>query len=332
MLLAKVQSFNEENKSGLVSILKTDLFYNIQSLKSNYPQLINTLNCSQSILDSTQLTNLMMNSNNEFSFEARGKDWAGNADSGLKVRIDGVKDLLKRLNKDESLNFDSNYTIVDFLAGNGYVNQVANLILGSDKSPQFINSDLSYFMFRDALKNGLFSVWQSAENPFWIKSSSVDAVLYAYGTHHIQNRSKAIKEGARNLKDGGRLVIHDFEEGSPMATWFADIVSNFSKTRHDYPHFSQQEMFYLAENAGLKNIKIEHIDDPFVIVADTKEKALYSLSKYVMDLYGLVKFNGDVNRVLSLIDQYFGIHSRQINDSQFEVKIVRNALVCSATK
>ncbi len=169
-LTTQIQSSTEENTSDLVPILKTDLFYNIQSLKSNHSCLFNILNSIQNILDSSQLTDLMMNSNNEFSFEARGKDWAGNADSGFKVRLDGVKDLLKRLNKDESLNFDSNYIIVDLLAGNGYVNLVTNLILGNHKSPQFINSDISYFMFRDALKNGLFSVWQNIIYYFHILS------------------------------------------------------------------------------------------------------------------------------------------------------------------
>ncbi len=330
-LYSETQTNNLVESLNALSLIKTDLFYETIDLKSNFSKIFSVLNPVSNILEHPELKTLIINSN-EFSLEARGQDWKNNAESGLLVRQEGVKKLLELLNFDGSLNFSQNYIIADLLAGNGYVNKVANLILEPKNKPQFINSDISYFMFKDTLKKDLFATWQSAENLFWLKSASVDAVLYAYGTHHITNRLQAIQEGARILKDGGRLVIHDFEEGGAMAHWFGDIVTNYSKTRHDYPHFSKQEMFYLAEKAGLKNITIEYIDDPFIIIADTEAKARYALAKYVMDLYGLVKFNGNATAVLPLIESYFGIHSHQIADCQFEVKIIRNALVCSASK
>ncbi len=314
----------------LTAIVKTSVYYDFQFLKDNFPKEFKTLHEIESILNSPCFSELIETSNNEFTLETRGKDWADNAGTGLSVRKYGVKDLLKLLNSDSSLNFSPDYSICDLLAGNGYVNQVANCVLEPGKQPIFINSDISFFMFKDCLKQGLFSVWQDAENLFWLKSNTIDAVLLAYGSHHISNRLQAVKEAVRILKPGGRFVLHDFEENSSMADWFQNVVSNYSKTRHDYPHFSKDEMLSLAEKAGLHDIRIQYIEDPFTMVADTEKKAISKLAEYVIQLYGLSKINGDT--ILNFLNKYFYIRSRKNDDHTFEVKVIRNALVCTGTK
>jgi SAM-dependent methyltransferase len=330
--LAQPQLSQKLYLSGLKSIMKTDLSYNLAAIKDKFPGLSSILKGTEEILNSSELEQLIQNSQNEFTLESRGKDWAENAQgNGLLVRGEGVTDLLKLANPAGTLDFSNNFIIGDFLAGNGFINQVGNQKCSSEQSPHFLNSDISYFMYRDSIKNGLFAVWQNADELFWLKDNSLDAAIFAYGTHHINNRLQAVQEAVRVLKPGGRLVFHDFEVGSAVDQWFSNVVSIYA-TPHPYPHFTKEEMLYLAQTVGLRNIKIQYIDDPFIITAETEHEALQSLGKYAINLYGLKQLNGDTAKALRLLNKYFGIETRPTKTNSFEAKIIRNALVLSATK
>jgi SAM-dependent methyltransferase len=184
-------------------------------------------------------------------------------------------------------------------------------------------------------RKNLFSVLQPAQDAYWLRSNSLDAVIYAYGTHHIpkDQRSQAVKEGARVLKRGGRFVLHDFEEEGSMSTWFQAVVNTYGKTRHDYPHFTEKEMLELAQMAELRDVKVESIPDPFVTQASTEIGALSLLAEYAIRMYGLVHLRDELNKTLDLLDHYFqGIQVQQISTELYEARILRNALVVHGTR
>lgn len=299
------------------------------------PRYLELLNINK-IIKSTNYFNSLFIQNyiDDFSIEGRGIEYLNSIEDSFLARQEGVKNLLCFLNQDNSLNFTKDYIICDVLAGNGYVNKITNHILSRSKSPIFINSDISYFMFKKCLEQGLFAAWQSADNLFWLKSNVVDSVLFAYGTHHIQKeqRPKAVEEAARILKKNGKLVMHDFEIDSKMDLWFRNVVNIFSKTKHNYPHFEKQEMINLAQNAGFSKINIFYIDDPFIIVSNTLDSAILKLGKYVQDMYGLIKLNENFPKLLNLIEEFFGIHDKKVSENLYEVKVIRNAMVCCAVK
>ena len=296
---------SELNSLNLESIIKMGIDYDVTEIRKKFLAQFESLRPIEEILNSSDFRELIKNSNNEFSSDSRGQDWAKNAQgNGLIVRREGVTDLLKLTNPDGNLNFSSDFIIADLLAGNGFINQVANDLIPPDKRPQFINSDISYFMYKDCLKNGLFSIWQDAENPFWLKDNSVNAVIFAYGSHHINNRLQAVQEAKRILKSEGRLVLHDFEKKGSVDQWFRDVVSIYA-TPHPYPHFTKDEMLSLAKRAGLRNITIQYIDDPFKITANTQEDALQMLGEYAINLYGLKKLKGDISQGKRIL---FGIN------------------------
>lgn len=268
---------------------------------------------------------------NEFSTSGRGEDYLESIRLFPDVRSEGTLDLLRLAHPQGSLEFDGDHIIADLLAGDGYIEETSKRHLSS--APLFINSDSSPFMVEKCRKKGMFAICQFAQDAFWLKNQSVDATIFAYGTHHIDRvfRSQAAKEGARILKSGGRWVLHDFEEDGPMARFFGEVVNEYGKTRHDYPHFTRQEMLNLAQDAGLSDIAIEYIADPFVVQAPSKLAAKRLLCNYVIKMYGLSGLENELDFTFHLLEQYFSVNLTE-NLSGYEARLIRNALVCHGTK
>jgi len=166
-------------------------------------------------------------------------------------------------------------------------------------------------MVTQALEYGLPAIRQSAQFLF-IKDSSFNAVILAYGTHHIPRDDRLIvcQEAFRVLKPGGNVVVHDFEENSPMAQWFNKVVDKYSNTGHKYSHFTPEELHSYLQKSGFKNIRILYVYDPFIITDINKQIAFKKLMYYIFNMYGLEKLkNGQNNeaipeKVYDLIQKY----------------------------
>lgn len=310
------------------------------SLESYFSQLKNINPAAFTVIDarivreSPRLTNLANLSRNEFTSEGRGSDYLDSIQLSLMARSEGVMDLLGKMHPNGRNGLCSSLIICDLLAGDGYVNKVAHQLLGPARCPIFINSDISQFMVEHCIRDGLFAVWQSATDPFWIRDGSVDGVLMAYGTHHIPRaqRATAVRAAARILRPGGTLVLHDFEEGSPTARWFANVVSTHSVTPHDYPHFTAGEVLDLFAAAQFDDVTVQRITDPFVFHGRDEESVLHLLSDYVVKMYGLERLRSHTQRVLALLDEYFGVVVTRTPHGGFEARIARNALVGSGRR
>ncbi|ODA93216.1 hypothetical protein BFX40_10210 [Mesorhizobium sp. SEMIA 3007] len=273
-------------------------------------------------------------SRNEFTSEGRGSEYLDSIQLSLLARSEGVMDLLGKMHPNGRDGLCSSLIFCDLLAGDGYVNKVAHRLLGEARCPSFINSDVSQFMVDRCIRDGLFAIWQGATDPFWIKDGSVDGVLMAYGTHHIPRvqRATAVRAAARILRPGGIFVLHDFEEGSPTARWFTDVVSTHSVTPHDYPHFTAGEVLDLFAAAEFDGVTVQRIADPFVFHSGDEESALELLAEYVVKMYGLEQLRSHTQRVLTLLDEYFGLVVTQTAHGEFEARIARNALVGSGQR
>lgn len=304
-------------------------------LYEHYPQIACKVLGIETILSrSHSFFELVKSSVNEFSNEGRGEDYIKSIEICPLVRKEGVIELLKFANIERTLSFPPDYVIGDFLAGDGYIEQTANFLLPEGERPFFVNSDISQYMFQICKDAGRFAVLQSAHDLYWLRSNSINAGIFAYGTHHIprSQRSLAAREAVRVLKPGGRWVLHDFEEGGAMANWFGEVVNKLGKTRHDYPHFTREEMLGLAWDASLRDVQLDSIPDPFVVKSATESDALALLATYVIKMYGLIHINGDLDKTIKLLDRYFGVHVRQISPDNYEARIDRYALVCHGTK
>ena len=240
----------------------------------------------------------------EFDSDHSGRgDSYRRAQTDTSVRWTGMRQLLRL-----AANGSEHGTLLDVLGGDGTIAAAATAHGGGELSGWFvITSDRSAQMVDGALRRGLPAVRQDARFLF-LKDSCVDAVLSAYGTHHIpvEQRGAVFGELARVVRPGGRVVVHDFDAKSPMAHFFTEVVDRQSWAGHDYEHFSRASMLQACHEAGLQ-ARIEDIYDPFVVRGDTLRHARDRMCTYIGEMYGIADYLHACgpDRAWSLLMDYF---------------------------
>ena len=211
------------------------------------------------------------------------------------VRLHGIRQLFTMSSPNGSLSsWHPEHVLVDLLGGDGTLARAVELVTTSTNRPTVLTSDMSAGMIRAAQRRELPAIRQAAQR-LRLRDGSVDAVLLAYGTHHIPvaERPAAASEAYRVLRPGGRFVLHDFAEDSTVARWFGDVVHRYSHTGHDYSHFTADELECLYRDAGFSDINVQRMYDPLVLTAPTREEARLHLGDHLRWMYGLTKLAGD---------------------------------------
>lgn len=223
---------------------------------------------------------------NEFDSDESGRgDSYRRAQRDVRVRWTGARQLLAHALPGTP---DGDVTVLDVLGGDGLL---ARAVAESADEPlaklTVLTGDISGPMVERALAMGIPAVRQAAQSLF-LRDSSVDAVLLAYGTHHIApaDRPKAAAEALRVTRAGGRVVLHDFDEASPMARFFAELVHPYSAAGHDYPHFSRQDMAALFRQLPA-TVRVVDVYDPLTVRASDHESTRRRMCAYVADMYGI---------------------------------------------
>jgi ubiquinone/menaquinone biosynthesis C-methylase UbiE len=210
------------------------------------------------------------------------------------VRLHGIRQLFALASPAGTLeSWRPEHVLVDLLGGDGTLARAVERVTSPASRPAVLTSDMSAGMIRAAQRRGLPAVRQAAQR-LRLRDGSVDAVLMAYGTHHIPpaDRPAAFSEAHRVLRPGGAVVSHDFAEGSPTARWFGEVVHPYSHTGHDYPHFTEEEVRRLLSGAGFARIRVERMYDPLVLTAPTQDQARLRLGDHLRWMYGLTRLPG----------------------------------------
>lgn len=207
------------------------------------------------------------------------------------IRIVGIRQLFELISPSRELSsLTPQHKILDVLGGDGVLARAMQHLAIPALMPHVLTSDLSEDMVAAAQAYGLFALRQPAQN-LLLKDDSFDGVIIAYGAHHIppEQRGLACEEAYRVLKDGGRIVLHDFEEGSPMSGWFGDVVDKYSITGHQFSHFTREEIQTYLEEAGFSDIEVNYLYDPFLLDAPSPAAARRLFAECLLNMYGLVK-------------------------------------------
>lgn len=215
----------------------------------------------------------------------RGQQYVRAQRSDVTARSTGISRLIQ-LARENSFRSSPERLLVDLLGGDGLVHRVCGLLRVSDF--RILTCDASPYMVSAAWSMRIPAVLQRAEQPL-MRASSVDAVLLAYGSHHIPPAQRQIvaSEAYRMLRPGGVFILHDFLVGSPMDKWFSEVVHKYSSTGHDYRHFTENEMVGYLAKGGFEKYGVQEMDDPYVIAGPTAEESELRLGRYLVDMYGL---------------------------------------------
>lgn len=225
--------------------------------------------------------------------------------------------------------------ILDVLAGDGTIARFIDDCY--PKKLAIISADLSKFMVDSCFLQNLPSIRQSATQSLF-KNDMLDGGFIAYGSHHLDavSRKQAVSELHRTLKSGGRIILHDFEEGGAFAKWFTDVVHPYSRTGHPHEHFSRAEMQSLLADSGFTNIRVFDMDDRFTLNGETAEKAHQNALLHLYHMYDLVNIGSSNSERLAKIEamatDILGPIETKAKNGHYTTTIHRTALVATGVK
>jgi SAM-dependent methyltransferase len=182
-------------------------------------------------------------------------------------------------------------TILDALGGNGTLTRIVRASRPTEKTPFIVTSDVSGRMIESALGQNLPAIRLPLQDLIWFDDAIFDAVIVAYGTHHIphDDQSRALAEAYRVLKPGGRVILQDFEIGCPTTLWYEQILDRYTLTGHKYEYFTRQRFNdLLVENAFIQS-EVMDIYDPFILYGEDPNVTKRQLLEYVFTLFALEK-------------------------------------------
>ncbi|MGW2254301.1 class I SAM-dependent methyltransferase [Kitasatospora sp. NPDC001660] len=178
--------------------------------------------------------------------------------------------------------------VLDVLGGDGHLARAAAVRPGQAPSGlALLTGDPSGPLVAAALAHGLPAVRQAADR-LLLADRTVDAVLLAYGTHHIppDDRPGAVAEAVRVLRPGGRVVLHDFEPHSPTAAFFRTVVDPHAAVRHHHSHFTRTELLDLFAPHPVA-VRLLDVYDPFTVRAASPDEAKAAMVAHVAEAFAL---------------------------------------------
>lgn len=152
-----------------------------------------------------------------------------------------------RIEAYKAANIEAGKTAADIGAGTGFISEgllKQNInVIAVDQSEEMLNLLKNKFSSYGNLK-----CIQGTDNKLPIQDNEVDYVFANMFLHHVKEPIIAIKEMARILKPGGKLVITDLDEHN----------FEFLKTeQYDvWMGFDRKQVAQWFEYAGLKNISV----------------------------------------------------------------------------
>jgi AbrB family looped-hinge helix DNA binding protein len=152
----------------------------------------------------------------------------------------------------EAANVQPGNLAADIGAGTGFITEgllkKGLKVIAIDQSDAMLSEMKKKFSFSENID---YRIGDSDNLP--IKDSSLDFAFANMYLHHVENPAQAIKEMARTLKPGGKLVITDADEHNQKF---------LIEEHHDrWLGFKREDVEKWFKEAGLKDVKVDSIGE-----------------------------------------------------------------------
>ncbi len=110
--------------------------------------------------------------------------------------------------------------------------------------------------------------------------------------HHCPNQTQAIARIQRALKRGGRMVIFDIFQGTPLAKHFDTCVARYCETGHEVKFMSEEFARTLCFLAGFDEAKVHIVDIPHRLCFGS----LRDMGDFIYKMHAMTRLRGDEER------------------------------------
>jgi len=119
--------------------------------------------------------------------------------------------------------------------------------------------------------------------------ASFDKAWACGAFHHCANQTRAIERIYRSLKKGGRMVILDIFQGTPLAKHFDSCVARYCETGHEVKYLSEEFAKTICLLAGFEEANIQIIDNvPHRFTFDS----LWDMGRFFWKVHALTRMPG----------------------------------------
>jgi arsenite methyltransferase len=121
-----------------------------------------------------------------------------------------------------------------------------------------------------------------------LPAESMDKAWACGAFHHCPNQTQAIARIFRTLKPGGKMVIFDIFQGTPVARHFDSCVARWCETGHEVKFLSEEFARTLCFLAGFDESKVEFVDLPHRFSFNS----MWDLGKFFYKLHAFTRLPG----------------------------------------
>ena len=121
-----------------------------------------------------------------------------------------------------------------------------------------------------------------------IEAESFDKAWACGAFHHSPNQTEALKRVHKALTPGGRLVLFDVFQGTPLARHFDDCVARYCATGHEVKFMSEEFARALCFLAGFSDANVEIVDIPHRLCFASE----LDMGKFIYKMHAMTLFPG----------------------------------------
>lgn len=119
-------------------------------------------------------------------------------------------------------------------------------------------------------------------------SGSFDKAWACGAFHHVPNQTEAVRRIHRSLKPGGRMVLFDVFQGTPLARHFDAAVARYCETGHEAKFLSDEFARSLCFLAGFDERKVDIVPIPHRFCFDSE----WDMGTFIYKMHAMTQAPG----------------------------------------